>query len=91
MRISQATPQSRPQPRNSPASSSQQPLPLPEPEPSPGQLQAEQVRLWKARPYWRQHFASLDEALAHPLTGRVLQVCAAAALRARLRQRTTKP
>jgi hypothetical protein len=69
----------------------QRPLPLPEPPPCPGQLQAEQVRLWKERPYWRQHFASLDEALAHPLTGRVLRVCSAAALRSRARQQTTKP
>ncbi len=81
----------RPRPHPPSASSGQRPLPLPEPPPCPGQLQAEQLRLWKERPYWRQHFSSLDEALAHPHTGRVLAVYAVAALRARARQRTTKP
>lgn len=69
----------------------QQPLPLPLPPPCPGQLQAEQLRLWRERPYWRAQFKTLADALAHPHSARVLAVCAAAALRARARQQTTKP
>ena len=60
----------------------QQALPLDTPpQPAPGELQAEKLRLFKGRPYWRHRYQTPAQAFADPMTEHVLAVCAAAALR----------
>lgn len=61
---------------------------LPPPQPTPQQLHAEAQRLWQQRPHLRQRYPRLADALADPLAGKALQVCARLSLLQRLR---TKP